>query len=148
MKFANNINMNGGRVLNASGLSDGNGDVLEEDIGDLPMDQFVLAGSVQTLENKRIKPRLSTASTASSLTPDADTQDICALSGLASALVINAPVGTPYDGQQLRIRISTNGAQRNLTWNPIYQSTGVLPASLAAGKVLHAPAIYNAAALI
>lgn len=74
----------------------------------------------QTFTNVRINPRTVTVATAASITPNSDTTDVHAVSALAGNLTINAPTGTPVDGQLLRIRIRDNGTSRTLTWNAAY----------------------------
>lgn len=76
----------------------------------------------QTFSNVRISPRIVTVASAASITPNADTTDIHAVSALAANLTINAPTGTAADGQQLRIRIRDNGTSRTLTWNAAYSA--------------------------
>lgn len=76
----------------------------------------------QTFSNVRINPRIVTVTSASSITPNSDTTDVHAVSALAANLTINAPTGTPVDGQQLRIRIRDNGTSRTLSWNAAYSA--------------------------
>jgi hypothetical protein len=78
--------------------------------------------NAQTFSNVRINPRITTVASASSITPNSDTTDVHAVSALAANLTINAPTGTPVDGQQLRIRIRDNGTSRTLTWNAAYSA--------------------------
>jgi len=99
-----------------------------------------------TLQNKRIDPRMVSAASASSLTPDISAADMYAYTALASNLVINAPIGTPLDGDKLMFRILDNGTLRTLTWNGTYTPVGVtLPASTSVNKITYVGCIYNAA---
>lgn len=89
----------------------------------------------------------ATASTAT-LTPNADTTDIAAVTAQAVGLTIAAPTGTPVDGQRLTIRIRDDGTTRALTWNAAYVefATGQLPTDTVVGKTIYAIFWYNAAA--
>jgi hypothetical protein len=103
-----------------------------------------LAGT-ETLTNKRIDPRVTSAASASSLTPSIATADVYAYTALAANLTINAPTGTPVDGDKLIFRILDNGTARTLTWNATYTVIGVtLPTTTTANKTVYVGCIYNA----
>jgi hypothetical protein len=96
--------------------------------------------------NKRIDPRVTSTTSASSLTPDVSAADIYAYTALAANLTINAPIGTPVDGDKLIFRLLDNGTSRTLTWNATYTVIGVtLPTSTTASKMTYVGCIYNAA---
>jgi hypothetical protein len=100
---------------------------------------------VATLTNKRIQPRFVTAATATTLTPDVSVGDIYAYTALASALTINAPIGTPTNGEKLMFRLLDNGTGRALTWNATFTIIGVtLPTTTTASKTTYVGCIYNA----
>ena len=100
---------------------------------------------VATLTNKRIDPRDVTAATATTLTPDVSVGDIYAYTALASALTINAPIGSPTNGEKLMFRLLDNGTGRALTWNATYTVIGVtLPTTTTASKTTYVGCIYNA----
>jgi hypothetical protein len=100
----------------------------------------------ETLTNKRIDPRVVSAASASSLTPSVATADIYAYTALAANLTINAPTGTPVDGDKLIFRLLDNGTARTLTWDATYTVIGVsLPAATTANKMVYVGCIYNAA---
>ena len=100
---------------------------------------------VATLTNKRIDPRDVTATTATTLTPDVSVGDIYAYTALASALTINAPIGTPTNGEKLIFRLLDNGTGRALTWNATFTVIGVtLPTTTTASKTTYVGCIYNA----
>lgn len=106
----------------------------------------VTTTGTQTLTNKRIDPRVSSAASASSITPDVSLFDMYAFTALAADLSINAPIGTPVNGSKLMFRILDNGTSRVITWNATYASIGVtLPTSTTASKTLYVGCIYNAA---
>jgi hypothetical protein len=99
----------------------------------------------QTLTNKRINPRVSSTASTSSLTPDISSFDQYNLTALAAGLTINAPTGTPVDGNSLVIRILDNGSSQTLTWNGTYTVIGVtLPGATTAGKTTYVGCVYNA----
>jgi hypothetical protein len=99
----------------------------------------------ETLTNKRIDPRVTSAASASSLTPSVATADVYAYTALAAGLTINAPTGTPVDGDKLIFRLLDNGTSRALTWNATYTVIGVtLPTATTISKTTYVGCIYNA----
>lgn len=99
----------------------------------------------ETLTNKRIDPRVTSAASASSLTPDISASDVYAYTALAAGLTINAPTGTPLDGDKLIFRLLDNGTSRALTWNATYTVIGVtLPTATTINKTTYVGCIYNA----
>lgn len=88
----------------------------------------------------------SVAST-SNLTPSGDARENeNYITALAASLTINAPSGTPTNGNNLLIRIEDDGTTRALTWNAIYEAVGVtLPTTTVAGKKMYIGCIYNSA---
>jgi hypothetical protein len=99
----------------------------------------------ETLTNKRIDPRVTSAASASSLTPDISASDVYAYTALAAGLTINAPIGTPFDGDKLIFRLLDNGTSRALTWNATYTVIGVtLPTATTISKTTYVGCIYNA----
>ena len=114
--------------------------------GTIAIDSTVatLSGT-QTLSNKRIDPRDVTTTTATSLTPDVASGDIYCYTALASALTINAPTGTPTNGDKLIFRLLDNGTARALTWDATYTAIGVtLPTTTTINKTTYVGCIYNA----
>lgn len=80
-----------------------------------------------------------------SVTPDITTYSQYNFTALAANLTINAPTGTPYDGQKLTFRFLDNGVSRTLTWNSNYTSIGVTrPTSTTASKTTYVGCTYNA----
>jgi hypothetical protein len=99
----------------------------------------------ETLTNKRIDPRVTSAASASSLTPDISASDVYAYTALAAGLTINAPTGTPVDGDKLIFRLLDNGTSRALTWNATYTVIGVtLPTATTISKTTYVGCMYNA----
>lgn len=96
--------------------------------------------STNTLTNKRITPRVTSAAsyttdTGSSL--NGDTQDMFIVTAQTGALKFNNPSGTPTDGQKLIITVaSSTTAARALTWDTAFGATTVaLPTTTAATTV-------------
>lgn len=99
------------------------------------------------INSTRINPRTTTVADATSITPPSDTADVVIQSNsqAAGTLTINAPTGTPTDGQKFILRIKTTNAQ-NYSFNAIYHfSTSVTaPTSIAAGKTDYIGCMWNA----
>jgi hypothetical protein len=108
---------------------------------------FTTIDGTATLTNKRIDPRVSsTTSSASAVTPDISAYDIYAWTAQAATLTINAPIGTPVNGDKLIFRILDNGTPQTISWNATFTVIGVtLPTTTTANKMTYVGAIYNAA---
>ena len=78
----------------------------------------------QTLTNKRITPRIVPLDDATSITPAGDTADenTHVNTQATGTLTVNAPSGTPTDGQPLILRIKSTNAQ-TYSWNSIYRGS-------------------------
>ena len=107
---------------------------------------FTTINGTATLTNKRIDPRVSvTTSSASAVTPDISAYDEYAWTAQAATLTINAPTGTPVDGDKLIFRILDNGTSQTLSWNATYVVIGVtLPTATTVSKTTYVGCIYNA----
>ena len=107
---------------------------------------FATINGTATLTNKRIDPRVSSTTSVASITPDISSFDQYAVTAQAVNLTINAPTGTPVDGNKLMFRILDNGTTRTLTWNATFTVIGVtLPTATTASKMVYVGCIYNAA---
>ena len=73
----------------------------------------------------RIFPRIQAVATGSSVTPDADTADVITTYNreTAGTLSMVKPTGTPYDGQQLVMRIKCDAIQ-TMSWASTYRGSG------------------------
>jgi hypothetical protein len=107
---------------------------------------FTTIDGTATLTNKRIDPRVSSTTSTASITPDISSFDQYAVTAQAVTLTINAPTGTPVDGNKLIFRILDNGGAQSLSWNATYTVIGVtLPTTTTASKMTYVGCIYNAA---
>jgi hypothetical protein len=109
-------------------------------------DTLVGRATTDTLTNKRINPRVnSVASAASAVTPDISAYDVYAFTAQAATLTINAPTGTPVDGNKLMFRILDNGTARTIAFNATFTAMGVtIPTTTTANKTTYVGAAYNA----
>ena len=99
-----------------------------------------------TLSNKRITSRIWTTTTAATITPVGDSNDMYTVTALAEATTIAAPSGTPTDWQKLMIRIKDDATARALTWNAIYRVIWVtLPTTTVLSKTHYIGCVYNTA---
>lgn len=109
-----------------------------------PSGAIVGTTDAQTLTNKRINPRVSSTTSTASITPDISSFDQYVFTAQAAALTINAPIGTPVDGNKLIFRILDNGTSQTLSWNGTYTTIGVtLPTSTTVSKTTYVGCIYN-----
>lgn len=142
---ANKLVVGGGAGVAPSTITTGNGVIgaLGNNLNGI--NGLVTSAGTATLTNKRINPRVSSAASAASITPDVASFDQYALTAQAAALAINAPTGTPVDGTKLIFRLLDNGTARALTWNATYTAIGVtLPTTTVINKTTYVGCIYNA----
>lgn len=96
------------------------------------------------LSSKSITKRVSTTTSASTLTANVDNYDMYVVTALAAGLTIDAPTGTPTHGKTLIYRIKDNGTARALTFNSVFRAVGVtLPPTTIISKIVYIGAIYN-----
>lgn len=104
---------------------------------------FATTTTSQTFTTKRINPRISSAASGD-ISPDISAADMYVRTALAAATTINAPTGTPLNGNRLMFRLKDNGTARALNWNGTYRAVGVtLPTTTVLSKVTYVGAIYN-----
>jgi hypothetical protein len=107
---------------------------------------FATINGTATLTNKRIDPRVSSTASTASITPDIASFDQYCVTAQAAALAINAPTGTPVDGNKLIFRLLDNGVSRAITWDATYTVIGVtLPTATTPNKMTYVGCIYNVA---
>lgn len=98
------------------------------------------------VSSSRINPRVSSTTSTASITPDISSFDQYAVTAQTATLTINAPTGTPVDGNKLIFRILDNGTSQTLSWNATYTVIGVtLPTATTINKMTYVGCIYNAA---
>jgi len=98
------------------------------------------------ISGSRVDPRANAQSNVASITPNIAVYDQYAVSGQAQALTINAPTGTPVDGNKLILRLLDNGVSQTVSWNATYTVIGTtLPTTTTAGKMVYIGCIYNSA---
>lgn len=104
------------------------------------------ASNTLTLTNKRITKRVSSQTSAATVTPASDDYDIIDITAQAEALTMAAPSGTPTNGQVLVVRIKDNATARAITWNSAYTICGtILPTTTVVSKRLACIFVYNTA---
>ncbi len=88
-------------------------------------------------------PRVTSVTSTATLTVDSSTTDQAVITAQSGALTINAPTGSPADGQKLIIRIKAVGTSV-ITWNVIFRQIGTtLPTPTTANKSIYVGLIYN-----
>lgn len=96
-------------------------------------------------EEIEVVPKKTSVATGTTITPTGNAgRNEHYVTALASALTINAPSGTPANGNQLTIRLKDNGTVRALTLDAIYRAVGVtLPTTTTANKTMYIGCRYN-----
>ena len=89
--------------------------------------------------------RVQSVSSAATVTPNADADDLVIITAQAAALTLASPTGSPVQGQQLVIRIKDNATARAITWNAIYRASDdlALPTTTTVSKTMYIGFIYN-----
>lgn len=104
----------------------------------------------QTLTNKNIQERVVVITDATSITINADTTDLAtqANTQATGTLTLNAPTGTPFNGQKLMLRLQSTNVQ-TFSWNAIFAGSTDLPlptASTGSSKYDYVGFVYNSTA--
>lgn len=134
-----------GNVLRGNGTNFVSAQLASTDLSDAS--SLTTLTGTQILTNKRVTPRVQTAADATSITPASDTADITVQTNtqVSGTLTINAPTGTPTDGQKLILRIKSTNSQTysfNATYH--FSTTVVAPTTLAAGKTDYIGCLWDA----
>jgi hypothetical protein len=105
---------------------------------------FTTLTASTNLSSTRINPRTSGTASTATLTPDISAFDQYNLTAQAAGLTVEAPTGTPVDGNKLIIRILDNGTPQTITWNATYTVIGpTLPTTTTANKMIYVGCVYN-----
>jgi hypothetical protein len=104
----------------------------------------------ETLTNKNIVERVVAIADGTSITIDADTTDIATQANTQAigTLTINAPTGTPVNGQKIVLRLQSTNVQ-TFSWNAIFAGSIDLPlptASTGSSDYDYLGFIYNSTA--
>lgn len=106
----------------------------------LPSGSFAGTTDAQTLSNKRIDPRASSAASGD-ISPDISSFDQYVRTGLSASVTISNPTGTPSEGNKLLFALHDNGTSRAVSFGNQYK--GNLPTSTTPGQTLWIGAIYH-----
>ena len=124
-------NVTGGNILTAGLISA---------TGNITVGNISAVGGISGL----INPRTVTTTSNAAVTPNIAVYDQYNYTALAANLTINAPTGSPVDGNKILFRIIDNGTTRTLTWNATYTAIGVtLPVATTANKMVYVGCVYN-----
>jgi hypothetical protein len=94
--------------------------------------------------NSIIQPKVYEIVANPYITPDIDTYNIFVVTGQTGTLTINAPTGTPTQGQTIIFRIKDNGTQRTLDFNAIYRFVNnILFPTTNTGQFAYITCVYN-----
>ena len=108
-------------------------------------DTLCAIAATQTLTNKRITPRVVTATDDATAVIDVDVTDQYQLTAVANATEFTV-TGTPVNGQKLLIRLKDAGVAKGLTWTGFTAIGVTLPTTTVASKTHYVGCIYNSAA--
>jgi hypothetical protein len=111
---------------------------------------FTTIDGTATLTNKNIQSRVVSIADGTSVTINGDTTDIATQANTQAlgTLTINAPTGTPFNGQKLVFRLQSTNVQ-TFSWNAIFAGSTdlTLPTtSSGASKYDYMGFIYNSTA--
>ena len=125
-------------------------DMVSNSATKVPSEQSVKAyvdSGTTTMTNKRITKRVGSTTSSATPTPDADSQDIYALTALATGATFGAPTGTPTNGQPLLIRVKDNGTARSLAFNAAFRFPSDIPAptTTTLSKTMYLGFVWNSA---
>lgn len=127
-------------LLKAVDITSGSG------VNTLPTSSQTLVGrtTTDTLTNKRITPRVVTATDDATAVIDVDVTDQYQLTAVANATEFTVS-GTPVNGQKLIIRLKDAGVAKALTWTGFTAVGVTLPTTTVANKTHYVGCIYNSA---
>jgi hypothetical protein len=114
-------------------------------LGNTPSGSFKLEVTGKVYSSGGYNVRVSSATSASTLTPNIDNFDMYAYTALAAGITISTPTGTPANGQKLMFRFKDNGTAQTISWSGLWPTQiGVtLPTTTVANKITYVGMIYN-----
>jgi hypothetical protein len=107
---------------------------------------YATVTGTQVLTNKQVTPRVQAVTSAATVTPAPDTNDMVVVTAQAAAVDFAnpTPVVNVVQGQKLIIRIKDNGTARAITFGTQYRALGTaLPTTTVISKTLYLGLIYN-----
>jgi hypothetical protein len=102
------------------------------------------ATSTTTFTNKRITPRVVTATDDATAVIDVDVTDQYQLTAVANATEFTV-TGTPVNGQKLLVRLKDAGVAKGLTWTGFTAIGCTAPTTTVASKTHYIGCVYNSA---
>jgi len=121
-------------------------EVSHADDGTLNADALTQVAGGLSDKGVRTAPRISSQVTGD-ISPDVDTYNYYRNTAQDAAIAVNAPTGTPNDGDGLLIEIQDDGTTRAITWNAAYAVDSIyglsLPTTTVAGKTHFITFIWN-----
>lgn len=92
---------------------------------------IALLTSTQTLTNKRVTRRVSTVTYAANIDVNSDNFDQLQCNSLTGNVIVNAPTGTPTEGQRLTVSLTQDGTGgRTITYDAAFVTTGATVTTL------------------
>lgn len=88
-------------------------------------------------------PRVQSVTSASTVTPNADTDDLVMVTAQAAGLTFANPTGTPVNGQVIMFWWKDNGTSRTLAFGNAYVFYSTFPTSSTISKWMQFLAVYN-----
>lgn len=120
------------------------GDATPNKLWDFRNNATLIGSDGAKIEDAIIVPTVQETASTASFTINANNETMGILTGMTQNVNVEAPTGTPVQGQKLMLRFKDDGTTRNFTWNIIWRAIGVtLPTATTANKTLYVGAVYN-----
>jgi hypothetical protein len=89
-------------------------------------------------------PRIQSVVSSSTVTPNANSDQLVVITAQATALTLVNPSGTPVDGQVILIRVVEASSSQTITYGSQYRAVGITLPTSTGGKLTYLPIIWNA----